>query len=121
VAHSVDPDFVTRDGIPVRKIAYSPDRVVFETAPGAIQWSPEQIARFLGMGVDQGWDELDYFYILIVEIEAVEIGFLRHWGSLPAMSDVCDFSSIGAEAVVERLKQIFPGEDLGWQAYPEPW
>ena len=95
--------------------------VLFGTGVGAIACPPEDVARLLGLTCDTGFDDLDWFEILIVERTGLRLGFLRHRGSPQLFSTVCSLSDASFGDVRNALANISPALPTQFTEYDEPW
>ena len=105
----------------VKKVPYTEDVVLHERTVGAVSVPPEWVAQRLHLECDDGYDDLDEFKILILNVAGKRIGFLRHKGSPVNFSGVCVFSKVSNQELWALLRDLFPNSEVEFTEYDEPW
>ena len=105
----------------IKKTPYIADMVLHKRTVGAVNVTPEWVAQRLRLECDDGYDELDEFKILILNVAGRGIGFLRHKGSPENFSGVCIFSEISNNELTTLLGDLFPNGEVEFTEYDEPW
>jgi len=105
----------------VLKAPYSETMVLFERSLGAVNLAPETIAGAFDFTVDSGWDELDDFTIIALNIQAADVAFFRHKGDPANISLVCPLSDMTVTALQKRLDSLRPRLSFEFKVFVEPW
>jgi len=105
----------------VFKVPYSETMVLFERSLGAVNLAPELIAGAFDFSVDSGWDELDDFTIIVLNIQAADVAFFRHKGDPANISLVCPLNDMTVTELQKRLDSLRRKLSFEFNVFEEPW